>query len=196
MALGWYVLRTEPRAEYLAAAELARDGFEIYFPRVKSPQDRIGRGDSPLFPGYLFLRFDLECDRWPSLRLRHRVSGCVSFGGEVPSLPDPVINELMERVEAINRGGGLWHRFRAGEKVRVIGHNIDSLAEVIEEASSPQARARVLLSFMGRLVQARVPGENLRPVPEQVGQRQRLPRRTRGGGRWIRGFGARTPVRA
>ena len=41
----WYVVRTETRAEYLAAAELARDEFEVFFPRIKSPHDRIGHDE-------------------------------------------------------------------------------------------------------------------------------------------------------
>ena len=32
----WYVIRTTPRAEYLAASELVLDGFEVFFPTLKS----------------------------------------------------------------------------------------------------------------------------------------------------------------
>ena len=195
MAISWYVLRTEARAEYLAAKELASDGFEIFFPRAKTPHDRIGHSDSPLFPGYLFLRCDPQTDGWPTFRPKHRVYGWVSFGGEVPSLPDPVVSELMNRLEALNQSGGLWYRFRSGEKVRVVGNNMDNLAEVIEEASSPNARAQVLMQFMGRLVRAQVPWENLRLVQDPSSEKERHPRRTRGGGRWIQGFGARAVAR-
>ena len=194
MSLNWYVLRTEPRAEYLAAAELGGDGYEIFLPRVTSPNHRVGHDDLPLFPGYLFLRCDPESGGWPAFCLRHRVSGWVRFGGVIPTMPDEVISELQLRVESINSGKGLWQRFLPGEKVLVNSHGIEGLGEVIEEAKTPQARARVLLQFMGRLIQAQVPWSDLRPVQDQTTEIQHLPRRTRGGGRWIQGFGPRVAV--
>ena len=122
-------------------------------------------------------------------RPAHRVASWVNFGGERPWLPDEVVAELMTRLETINQEGGLGRRFRIGEKVRVVSGTVESLAEVVEEAKSPQARAKVLLHFMGRLVQAKVPWENLRPVEDLPAEKQRPARRTRGRNRWIRGFG-------
>ena len=138
MGPSWYVLLTEPRAEYLAAAELSRDGFEIFFPRVKAAHHRAGHTDEPLFPGYLFLHHDIDSDGWPSFRIAHHVVGWVSFGGVIPSIPDQTITELACRVEAINTSHGLWQRFRPGEMVRVVSGNLDGLAEVVEEAKSPR----------------------------------------------------------
>ena len=189
MARRWYIVRTKPRAEYLAAEELGRDGFETFFPRVKSPHNRNSHADTPLFPGYLFLRCELDGDGRSSFQQGHHVLGWVSFGGEVPSVPDEVVSALRERAAAIDRGGGFWRRYRPGEKVRINSNNIESLAEVIEEAKSPQVRVKVLLSFMGRLVSAQVPWENLQPTEDLSGEKLRPARRTRGRGRWIQGFG-------
>jgi transcriptional antiterminator RfaH len=189
MVSNWYVARTQPRAESLAASELGRDGLEVFFPRIKA-QGATTRGlDAPLFPGYLFVRFDPEAEGWPTLRPAHRMLGWVSFGGEVAWLPHQIVGELMERVKSINQEGGLWQRFQCGQKVRVVGNNFDSLAEVVEETRSPQGRAKVLLQFMGRLVQAQVPYVNLQPVETMPVETHPPPRRTRGGGRWVRGFG-------
>jgi transcriptional antiterminator RfaH len=191
MGLGWYVARTEPRAEFLAANELSRDGYEIFFPRVKSVYPRVGHADMPLFPGYLFLRCDPDADGWPSFRRIHRILGWVGFGGEVPCLPDEVVIDMKERLESINNQGGVWRRFEAGEKVRVVSHTMEGLAEVVEVARSPQSRVKVLLQFMGRLIQVQVPWENLRSIDVQTWEKQRFPRRTRGKGRWIRSYGPR-----
>ena len=190
MGMGWYVLRTEPHAEYLAAAQLNRDGIEVFFPRVKVIYPRRGHADTPLFPGYIFLRWDPENGGWPTFRAVHRVLGLVVFGGVAPTIPEPVISELAERLTNINEGGGVWRRYRPGEKVRVVSKSIESLAEIVEEAKSSRSRAKVLLEFMGRMVQAQVPWEHLQPL-EEAGTNQPLPRRTRGRGRWIRGFGSR-----
>jgi len=191
MARSWHVLRTEPRAEYLAADLLAEDGLEVYFPRVKAPEQRTGHDDTPLFPGYLFLKFDPLTEVWPSFRSGHRVSGWVSFQGMIPAVPDDIMTELKQTVESLNSGNGLWQRYRQGEKVRVVSNNIDSLAEIVEEARSPQGQAKVLMNFMGRIIHAQVPWTDLRTIIAQTDEKPRLPRRTRGKGRFIQGIGPR-----
>ena len=193
MALEWFVVRTESRAEYLAADELERDGFEVFFPRVKSVNPRIGRLDIPLFPGYLFLRCDPATHGWPSFRLAHRVLGWVKFGGEIPSLPDRVITTLKDSLAGLNSEGAPWGRFRPGEQVRIVSHSLEGYAQVIEGAKSPQGRVKVLLEFMGRLVSAQVPWENIQSFDAEESSFRR-PRRTRGRGRWIGGFGPRSPA--
>jgi transcriptional antiterminator RfaH len=184
----WYVIRTEPQADSLAAWELQRAGFEIYSPRVKAVRPKSERAEAPLFPGYLFLRWDLERQGKPSFQDAPHVLGWVSFGGITPPVPDEIIAELAQRVDALNSGGGLWRRFQTGEKVRVVSNAVEGLAEVTEEAKSPRSRVKVLMEFMGRLVPVQVPWESLRPIESGSNVKSRAPRRTRGRGRWIRGF--------
>lgn len=187
MTPSWYVVRTEARAEYLAARELEADGLEVFFPRLKTRHPRVGHVDAPLFAGYLFIRCSPEVDGWPLLQPRHRISRWLSFGGTVASVPDEVITEVVQRMEGINSGQGLWRKYRPGEKVQIVSNGIETLAEVLEEAKSPQAQATVLFQFMGRLVQAKVPWEDIRPTEAQHQVPLWRPRRTRGKGRRIRG---------
>ncbi len=191
MSLNWYVVRTKPQCEYLAARGLRRDGFQIFLPLVGSPTPRAGRRDSPLFPGYLFLRYDVDNQDWPSLRQMPGILGWVRLGGVVPAIPDEVVDLLGERVRLINQGGGLWTRFEKGQRVQVVSGRMEGLAEVIEEPRSPEDRVRVLLDFMGRQVPAQVPWLNLMPIAEKA-EDMRSRRRTRGKGRWVRGAGPRT----
>ena len=196
MSFQWYVLRTEPRAEYQAAKALGRDGYEVLFPRLRVDQNRAGHEDTPLFPGYLFIRCDAHGEGWPSFRMGHRITGWVSFGGEVPSLPDESVAELMQRLELINRDGGMRRPFQTGQEVRIVSNEMDILATVVEDAKSVQAPVKVLLELMGRLVPAQVPWKILFPVEDDLSNKYRLPRRTRGRGRWIRGFGPTTVANA
>jgi transcriptional antiterminator RfaH len=191
MALNWYVLRTEPRAEYLAADALDREGLEVYLPLDRGPYSRPGRPDAPLFPGYLFLRCDPDTDGWPSFRGIHRVAGWINFGGQVHVIPDQDLSELARRVDMMNHQGGLWRRFQPGERVRIVSKTLETLAEVVEEPKSSRAKVRVLFEFMGRLVSGQIPWENVRPIEESPREMQRAPRRTRGKGRWVNGFGPR-----
>ena len=192
MARRWYVLRTKSQCERLAADALEREGIEPYLPRARSLQPSGRYTTTPMFPGYLFIRTDLETYDGPSVRQLPGILGWVRFDGVVPAVPDEVVDGLIRRVNAINQDGGLWNRFRVGEKVRVLSGPMEGLAEIVEEPQSPEARVRVLLEFMGRLVSAQVPLYHLRRVgQESVTSVRTGLRRTRGGGRWTRGFGPR-----
>ena len=165
-----------------------RSGFEVYFPQLTKSHAVSGHTNAPLFPGYLFLRWDTSNLGLPSLRAFPHVSGWVGFGGVTPAVPDSVVTELIRWVHDLTLKGGDWRRFEPGEVVRVVAGQASWLAEVLEGAKSPRARAKVLLSFMGRAVAAQVPWESLRPIKDLAREQTLPPRRTRGKGRWIRGF--------
>ena len=195
MSVRWYVTRTKPMAEYRARDHLEAAGLEVFLPCARARTCRRGHQDMPLFPGYLFLHYDPQ--GWGSSLLRRipHLLGLVSFGGEVPAVPDDAVVALAQRVNALNGTGGLWRRYRAGERVRVSLGPIESLADVVEETNSPQARVRVLLEFLGRMVEAKVPWRDVQPVAgsgmiqdgDGGNSNGHPPRRTRGRGRWIHG---------
>jgi transcriptional antiterminator RfaH len=191
----WFVIRTESRAEYLAVDALERDGFQTYFPRIKAAYPRVGHANTPLFPGYMFLRLDPESDGWPTFRPSHKIVGYVRSGDEIPSLPDEVLNDLIERVSSINDEGELPISVQQGDLVEVTMSSFNAVAEVLESGKSRKGNIKVLLEFMGRLIHADVPWQHVQPVTPQIRPANddsdngpsRTTRRTRGKGRWIRG---------
>ena len=96
MGKSWYTIRTKPQSEYVATAELERQGFEVFLPCVRSPQPRFGRNDIPLFPGYLFLNCDLNSPDVPSFGVAPHVLGGLNFDGLIPPMPDDAITALTE----------------------------------------------------------------------------------------------------
>lgn len=188
MGFKWYLARTQPRTERMSADELNRDGLDTYCPRILSADPSNTAFDTPLFPGYLFVKLDPDTGGWPTLRPSHKLLGWVRLGGETASMPDELMDELIDQVESANSLGGLWEKFHQGQKVRVVSNNMDTMAEILEEPKTAQSRVKVLLNFMGRLVNAQVPYGNLRTVDERALEEAPRPRRTRGRGRWVRGF--------
>lgn len=186
----WYVIRTQPSSEYLAAGELQRDGIEVYLPCISVALPRPGRTDAPLFPGYLFLRCNPEEGGWPTFRLGRKVYGWVRFGDNVPSIPDEFIEELKQSLSNMKSSGSMWHRYKKGDQVRVMSGKIEGLAEVLEGSASPQSRVSVLLQFMGGQVKAQIPWGDIRPMEPGNRETELRQRRTRGRGRWINGHGA------
>jgi transcriptional antiterminator RfaH len=199
MPLQWYVVRTKPHAERAASSGLERFGFQVFAPYVRARLPKGSHPQVPLFPGYLFLQCDMEERGWPLLGHLPHVFGLVQFGGMAPAVPDEVIHTLARRVEEINGIGGLWTQYRPGEKVQVRLGATENLAEVVAEPKSPHSRVRVLMEFLGRRVYADVPGQYIRPARDHtylgIESPAPAPRRTRGRGRWIRGFGPRAERR-
>ena len=196
MALHWYAARTKSMTEYSVRNRLESVGIEAFLPCIRSPRPRLGHQDAPLFPGYLFLHYDLEGRGWRPLRQVSQLVGLTAFDGVVPPVPDEVIDELAERVSAINGEGGFWQRFNVGDRVRVDLASVEHLAQVVNEPRSPQDRVRLLVDFLGRLIYAEVPWQQVWPlgVAAPLGTQDfRAPRRTRGKGRWISGYGPRGP---
>lgn len=190
MTQKWYVLRTKPRSEKIVANGLERDGFASYCPNVRTPKPNAESTLTPLYPGYIFLRIEMETEGADLTSDRDGVLSWLRFGDTIPWVPDEVVANIRQQVRMINRDGGVWRHFRPGDRVRVDSGKLESLAEVIEESVATQGgQVRVLLDFMGRTVPAQVPLHNVRPINTEsvVDNRPlRLPRRTRGKGRWIR----------
>lgn len=184
----WYVARTEPRSELRASIEMEREGFEVFVPQIVSPERPEGHEVIPLFPGYIFVRCPDLREMWPQVRSGCKIRGWVIFGDDVPCLPESVITDLKKRWNEINRDGGLWRSFQAGERVRVVSTGMDGFARVLEESKSPYANVRIMLEFMGRAVQAQVPWKNLHALDSQTLNRPRTSRRTRGRRRWVSGY--------
>ena len=128
----WFVARTEPRAEFLAANELKRDGFEIFSPSVDVQHPRHGLSVVPLFPVYFFFKWDPDAPGCPIFRLGHLLRGWVRFCDNIRSTPCETLPELTIRSDHITVTGGIWKGFKHGEKVRVVSGPIEGLAEVLE----------------------------------------------------------------
>jgi transcription antitermination factor NusG len=62
-ALPWYAIRVQSRFEAVVSTVLRGKGYEEFLPLYRSTRkwsDRIKQLDLPLFPGYLFCRFDSD----------------------------------------------------------------------------------------------------------------------------------------
>jgi transcription elongation factor/antiterminator RfaH len=115
--LPWYALQCWVRKESLIAAQLEGQGFECFLPKYKSLRewsDRKKEVEQPLFPGYLFCRFEYSqrrpvvvtpgvlqvvgCGRTPVPVEDHEIAAIQSaVASGVPSQPWPYM-EVGERV--------------------------------------------------------------------------------------------------
>jgi transcriptional antiterminator RfaH len=155
--LEWFCVRSQPKHEHIAAARLKEAGLEVFLPRIRFKKGSA-RGPvwvtEALFPNYLFARFDWQ----KSVRLvRHAagVSTVVSFGANVPRVPEEVIAELRRNVGE-KELYVLPEEFAPGEEVQLSGGAMHGLNAVITQVMPAKQRVKVLLSFLGQQVTVEV----------------------------------------
>ncbi len=115
----WFALHVRSRLEKTVATHLDGQGYEWLLPTYRCRRrwsDRIKEVELPLFPGYLFCRFDLQ-DRLPILV----TPGVIQIVG-VGRSPVPVEENEICAVERIVRSGlprQPWPFLQLGDKVRI-----------------------------------------------------------------------------
>ncbi len=127
----WYAVQCWLRKESMIAAQLEGQGFECFLPKYKSVRewsDRKKEVEQPLFPGYLFCRFDYTQRRpvvvTPGVL---QVVGC----GRTPT---PIEDREMEAIQiAVASGvpGQPWPYLEVGEKVRIHTGKLSGLEGIL-----------------------------------------------------------------
>ena len=120
-AMNWYALAVKPQHEFKVFQGLSElpevEGFLPTFKDKRIWSDRVKLLDAPLFPGYVFARFEYPSRRVPVLRVAG-VRTIVGFG----SAPTPLEEEEIGTIQTlINSVFPLrpWPFLRAGQRVRV-----------------------------------------------------------------------------
>ncbi len=163
----WYACRTRARAEKRAARLLAGNSVESYLPVVEQLRqwsDRKKRVAFPLFPGYVFARFDLrktyEVLNTPGIVTIVRANG----------YPTPVRDEELEAVRILVTG------VKAGEAMPRPVETVTVEQKVIATRGvfagmrgvllEERGRTRVVvrLSVLCQAVSVELPRRVLRPV--------------------------------
>jgi transcriptional antiterminator RfaH len=149
----WYCAWTHPNEERRALDSLT-NVWETYLPMHLSRGDRVNRRPDrivPLFPRYMFIRFDAVTEPWGSIQHFRGVGGLIRHGAQSPTpLPPGVIEHLIERTSCrgIVDDPGDNHapaNIPTGAAVTVVGGAFHGLRGIV--ALSAPDRCKVLLSM-------------------------------------------------
>ena len=139
----WYALSVRSRYEKIVATILQGQGYEGFLPLYKCRRrwsDRIKEIETPLFPGYLFCRFDIY-NRLPILKIpgvQYVVGGT--------RIPNPIETSEIEALQAVIRTDATrepWPFLQIGDRVRI---EYGSLAGVEGVLLHVKGRHRLVLS--------------------------------------------------
>jgi transcription antitermination factor NusG len=150
MAQQWYALRSKPRKEDVVWKQLLDRGIEVFFPRIRvHPINPRSRKVKPYFPGYMFVRLDLDELGSSALQWMPHTLGLVSFGGEAAQVPEHLIHAIRRRVEEIaNAGGEVFDGLSHGDVVIIEHGPFEGYEAIFDERIPGAERVRVLLKLM------------------------------------------------
>lgn len=171
MAKFWYALRSKPRKEEALWHHALEQGMEVFLPRVRVHRvNPRARKLQPYFPGYMFLRADLEESGLSRFQWMPYSVGLVTFGGEPAIVPDHLIYEVRRKVEEIQAAGGeVFAGLNTGDTVRINEGPFKGYEAIFDARLPGNERVRVLLEFLGsqRKVQVELDAGQIQQVKKQ-----------------------------
>ena len=173
----WFALQVRTRHESFVAEHLDGKGYEYFLPLYKSRRrwsDRIKEIDAPLFPGYLFCRFNPQ-DRLPILK----TPGVTQIVG-YSHVPTAVEEEEIEAIRTLVVSGlpNYPHPFlTVGNRVRIEAGALRGLEGILLEVKGKR-KLVVSITLLQRSVAVEIDSEAVTPSQRLSGsafaQSQRL----------------------
>jgi transcriptional antiterminator RfaH len=146
----WYVIQTKPKKEEEARSYLSMKGLEIFNPLMEAFLIRNGKVNKelkPLFPSYIFGKFDLYQD-YSLVRWARGVKKILGFG----AYPTPVSEEVVEVIKKRTDTNGIVKRdlhLEPNDIVRIKSGPLKDLLGIFERCVSDSDRVRILLNLVG-----------------------------------------------
>lgn len=137
----WYLIRTKPRQEFIAALNLESQGFEVYL-----PQYTLKGKVSALFPGYIFIHMN-ERLNYSKVSYTRGVQNFVKFGGWFASVPHGVIQLMKEKELATAVQSSELLKIHKGDSVEVLDGPLKGF-NAIFEGYSDEGRVKVLFDML------------------------------------------------
>jgi transcriptional antiterminator RfaH len=148
--MNWYVIQTKPKKEGEATSYLSTKGVEIFNPLIETFVPRNGKMNKelrPLFPNYIFAKFELE-KNYPLVRWARGVKKVLGSGG----YPTPVSEEVTELIKRRADENGIikkMHAFKPNDLVRITSGPLRELWGIFDRWVSDSERVRILLNLVG-----------------------------------------------
>jgi transcriptional antiterminator RfaH len=150
MTARWYAICSKPHKEEVLWRQLHAYGFEVFYPRFLTKTSLLNASKGKAyFPGYLFIKTDIDLVGISTFQWMPFATGLVCFGGKPASVPDALIEAIQKRIQRLNTPVDDFINFvsppgpRTGQPTAVLG------LQTIFDAEIPGTeRVRALLKIL------------------------------------------------
>ena len=163
MSKEWFILQFKANSHHQAAKNLNRQGFETFLPLHNTTSRKLSRfinSSKPLFPGYMFVRFNKADSNWHKINNTYGVSRLITFNSILKSIPTTFVDSLMKRYDLSGKLLPI-QKLKKGDKVKVLTGPFANFIATVEKYEADQ-RIWILMDLMGRKAKIITPSDALK----------------------------------
>jgi transcriptional antiterminator RfaH len=151
MSKEWFILQFKSNSHHQASKNLNRQGFETFLPLHDTTSRKLSRfvnTSKPLFPGYMFIKFDKAESKWHKINNTYGVSRLITTNSLLKSIPSKFVDSLMKRFDL---SGKLLpsQKLKEGDQVEILTGPFADFIATVEKYEDDQ-RIWILMDLMGR----------------------------------------------
>jgi transcriptional antiterminator RfaH len=163
MSKEWFILQFKSNSHHLAAKNLNLQGFETFLPLHDTTSRRLSRfvnTSKPLFPGYMFIKFDRTESEWHKINSTYGVSRLITFNSILKSIPTIFVDHLMKRYDLSGKLLPI-KKLKEGDQVTILKGPFANFIAIVEKYEADQ-RIWILMDLMGRKAKIQTSSENFK----------------------------------
>ena len=164
MSKEWFILQFKSNSHHQAEKNLNRQGFETFLPLHDTTSRKLSRfinTSKPLFPGYMFIRFNRAESAWHKINNTYGVSRLITFNSILKSIPTRFIDSLMERYDLSGKLLPI-KKLKKGDQVTVLTGPFSNFIATVETYEADH-RIWILMDLMGRKTKIQTTSDALQP---------------------------------
>jgi len=138
----WYLVKTKPRMEETAEANLKNQNIKYFLPRFTNGK----RDGKVIFPGYIFIKPKPE-NTFQSIRSTRGVNDFVRFERAFANASDKMIDELKTVVDVMNDRMDQTNLYQKGEEILIKSGPFKDFNGVFDKYDADQS-VIVLINFL------------------------------------------------
>ena len=161
----WFILQIKSNYYQKAIRNLSNQKFETFLPlqnfsiKTNLKPKIITR---PLFPGYMFVAFDKSITDWGKINNTYGVLSLVTFNSTLKSVPDSIINDLMNRNNNSIKSQPT-KELKKGDQVKVLSGPFTNFIATVETYETNQ-RIWMLMNLLGRKTKIQTQTDIIQPL--------------------------------
>ena len=163
MSKEWFILQLKSNSHHQATKNLSRQGFETFLPLhdiTSRKSSRFVSTSKPLFPGYMFIRFDKTEPSWHKINNTYGVSRLITFNSILKSIATRFIDSLMKRYDLSGKLIPV-QKLKKGDQVTVLKGPFANFIATVENYEADH-RIWILMDLMGRKTKIQTPSDGLK----------------------------------
>ena len=165
MSKEWFIVQFKPNSHHQAKKNLTLQGFEVFLPLYHTTSRKLSRfinSSKPLFPGYMFIRFNRAESKWHKINNTYGVSRLITFNSILKPIPTKFFDNLMKRYDSSGKLIPI-EKLKNGDQVTVLKGPFANFIATVEKYEDDQ-RIWVLMDLMGRKTKIHTSSDALQPT--------------------------------